>query len=107
MIRCNCCNKTLKVKGKNLRLCKSCGNPMCRNCTIKENCKECAINEQSKQLVDEYFKDKYAGDMNEKETNIPSLVVNGDLNDLRCLSDEQFITNIEAFIEQLEEKKDT
>ncbi|GAG27136.1 unnamed protein product, partial [marine sediment metagenome] len=27
----------------------------------------------------------------EKETGIPSLVVNGDLNDLRCLSDEQFI----------------
>jgi benzoyl-CoA reductase/2-hydroxyglutaryl-CoA dehydratase subunit BcrC/BadD/HgdB len=43
----------------------------------------------------------------EKETRIPSLVVNGDLNDLRCLSDEQFITNIEAFIEQLEEKKET
>ena len=43
----------------------------------------------------------------EKETGIPSLVVNGDLNDLRCLSDEQFITNIEAFIEQLDEKKET
>jgi len=41
----------------------------------------------------------------EEETGIPSLVVNGDLNDLRCLSDEQFITNVEAFIEQLEEKK--
>jgi benzoyl-CoA reductase/2-hydroxyglutaryl-CoA dehydratase subunit BcrC/BadD/HgdB len=38
----------------------------------------------------------------EKEIGIPSLIVNGDLNDLRCLSDEQFITNIEAFIEQLE-----
>ena len=41
----------------------------------------------------------------EEETGIPSLVVNGDLNDLRCLSDEQFITNVEAFIEQLEGKK--
>lgn len=41
----------------------------------------------------------------EEETGIPSLVVYGDLNDLRCLSDEQFITNVEAFIEQLEEKK--
>jgi benzoyl-CoA reductase/2-hydroxyglutaryl-CoA dehydratase subunit BcrC/BadD/HgdB len=39
----------------------------------------------------------------EKEIGIPSLVVNGDLNDLRCLSDEQFITNVEAFIEQLED----
>jgi benzoyl-CoA reductase/2-hydroxyglutaryl-CoA dehydratase subunit BcrC/BadD/HgdB len=38
----------------------------------------------------------------EVETCIPSLVINGDLNDLRCLSDEQFKTNIEAFIEQIE-----
>lgn len=41
----------------------------------------------------------------EKETGIPSLVINGDLNDLRLLSDEQTKTNIEAFIEQLEENK--
>jgi benzoyl-CoA reductase/2-hydroxyglutaryl-CoA dehydratase subunit BcrC/BadD/HgdB len=41
----------------------------------------------------------------EEEVNIPSLTVNGDFNDLRCLSDEQFNTNIEAFIEQLEVKK--
>ena len=41
----------------------------------------------------------------EEKTGIPSLVINGDLNDLRCLSDEQFETNIEAFIEQLEDSK--
>ena len=41
----------------------------------------------------------------EEKTGIPNLVVNGDLNDLRCLSDEQFQTNVEAFIEQLEGKK--
>jgi len=41
----------------------------------------------------------------EDEIGIPNLVVNGDLNDLRCLSDDQFKTNIEAFIEQLEGKK--
>jgi len=41
----------------------------------------------------------------EEETDVPSLIINGDLNDLRCLSDEQTKTNIEAFIEQLEEKK--
>ena len=41
----------------------------------------------------------------EKEIGIPSLIVNGDLNDLRCLSDDQFKTNAEAFIEQLEGKK--
>ncbi len=40
----------------------------------------------------------------EKETKILSLVINGDLNDLRMLSDEQTQTNVEAFIEQLEEQ---
>jgi hypothetical protein len=37
------------------------------------------------------------------ETGIPALIINGDLNDLRLISDEQTKTNIEAFIEQLEE----
>jgi benzoyl-CoA reductase/2-hydroxyglutaryl-CoA dehydratase subunit BcrC/BadD/HgdB len=41
----------------------------------------------------------------ERETGIPSLVISGDLNDLRCVSDEQTRTNVEAFIEQLEERK--
>jgi hypothetical protein len=36
---------------------------------------------------------------------MPTLVINGDLNDLRCYSEEQARTNIEAFIEQLAEKK--
>ena len=40
-----------------------------------------------------------------KETDIPHLVIDGDLNDLRCLSDEQTKTNVEAFIEQLEEQR--
>jgi benzoyl-CoA reductase/2-hydroxyglutaryl-CoA dehydratase subunit BcrC/BadD/HgdB len=40
----------------------------------------------------------------EKETGIPSLVIDGDLNDLRCLSDEQTNTNIEAFTERLGNK---
>ena len=35
---------------------------------------------------------------------IPSLVINGDLNDLRCYSEEQARTNIEAFVEQLDER---
>jgi len=38
----------------------------------------------------------------EEEAGIRTLVINGDLNDTRCLSDEQIKTNIEAFIEQLE-----
>lgn len=41
----------------------------------------------------------------EQATGIPSLVISGDLNDLRCVSDEQTRTNVEAFIEQLEEKR--
>jgi benzoyl-CoA reductase/2-hydroxyglutaryl-CoA dehydratase subunit BcrC/BadD/HgdB len=40
----------------------------------------------------------------EKKLNIPSITINGDLNDLRCYSEEQAKTNIEAFIEQLEAK---
>ena len=36
---------------------------------------------------------------------IPHLVINGDLNDLRCYSEEQTVTNIEAFVEQIEESK--
>jgi len=38
-------------------------------------------------------------------TGVPSLTINGDLNDLRLVSDEQTKTNVEAFIEQLEEKR--
>jgi benzoyl-CoA reductase/2-hydroxyglutaryl-CoA dehydratase subunit BcrC/BadD/HgdB len=34
---------------------------------------------------------------------VPHLVINGDLNDLRCYSEEQTVTNIEAFVEQIEE----
>ncbi|NJD62718.1 MAG: 2-hydroxyacyl-CoA dehydratase [Deltaproteobacteria bacterium] len=39
----------------------------------------------------------------EAETGIPSLVLSGDLNDLRCVSDEQTKTNVEAFLEQIAE----
>jgi len=42
--------------------------------------------------------------MSERLT-LPVLVINGDLNDLRCYSEEQAKTNIEAFIEQLDEKQ--
>lgn len=40
----------------------------------------------------------------EKKLGIPTLTINGDLNDLRCYSEEQAKTNIEAFVEQLEVK---
>jgi benzoyl-CoA reductase/2-hydroxyglutaryl-CoA dehydratase subunit BcrC/BadD/HgdB len=37
-----------------------------------------------------------------RSLGIPVLVLDGDLNDLRCFSDEQARTNIEGFVEQLE-----
>ncbi|MDD5309877.1 MAG: 2-hydroxyacyl-CoA dehydratase family protein [Deltaproteobacteria bacterium] len=40
-----------------------------------------------------------------EKLGIPSVVIHGDLNDLRCYSEEQSVTQIEAFIEQLEGKK--
>jgi benzoyl-CoA reductase/2-hydroxyglutaryl-CoA dehydratase subunit BcrC/BadD/HgdB len=36
-----------------------------------------------------------------RDSHLPVLVLDGDLNDLRCFSDEQARTNIEAFVEQL------
>ena len=36
---------------------------------------------------------------------VPSLVLDGDVNDLRCVSDEQMRTNIEGFVEQLADAK--
>lgn len=41
----------------------------------------------------------------EKETGFPKLIIDGDLNDLRLVSDEQTKTKIEAFIEQLADRK--
>jgi hypothetical protein len=40
-----------------------------------------------------------------KNYNMPMLTIHGDLNDLRCYSEEQARTNIEAYIEQLAERK--
>ena len=37
--------------------------------------------------------------------DIPHLIINGDLNDLRCYSEEQSVTKIEAFVEQIEESR--
>jgi len=64
---------------------------------IYHDCKTCPNNTNSRYGMPQRL---------EEETGIPSLVINGDLNDLRCLSDEQFITNVEAFTEQLEVKKE-
>ena len=37
----------------------------------------------------------------QEKTSVPYIVMSGDLNDLRCYSEEQSKTNMEAFIEQL------
>ncbi|RME20857.1 MAG: 2-hydroxyacyl-CoA dehydratase [Deltaproteobacteria bacterium] len=37
----------------------------------------------------------------QERTGLPFVIINGDLNDLRCWSDEQSRTSIEAFVEQL------
>ena len=39
-------------------------------------------------------------------SGVPSLTIDGDLCDMRCVSDEQTKTKVEAFIEQLDELKD-
>jgi len=39
-----------------------------------------------------------------EKLGLPTLTIHGDLNDLRCYSEEQAVTNIEAFIEQLAER---
>lgn len=39
----------------------------------------------------------------QSRTGIPALVISGDVTDLRCISDEQTKTNVEAFIEQIME----
>jgi benzoyl-CoA reductase/2-hydroxyglutaryl-CoA dehydratase subunit BcrC/BadD/HgdB len=36
-----------------------------------------------------------------ERTGVPALVLDGDVNDLRCVSDEQSRTNVEGFVEQL------
>ncbi len=38
-----------------------------------------------------------------RRLGVPTLTINGDLNDLRCYSEEQTRTSIEAFVEQMEE----
>jgi benzoyl-CoA reductase/2-hydroxyglutaryl-CoA dehydratase subunit BcrC/BadD/HgdB len=41
----------------------------------------------------------------QERLGVPSITISGDLNDLRCYSDEQTRTQIEAFVEQLAEKR--
>lgn len=40
----------------------------------------------------------------QRRYGIPTLVLDGDLNDMRCFSDQQAVTNLEAFVEQMPEQ---
>jgi benzoyl-CoA reductase/2-hydroxyglutaryl-CoA dehydratase subunit BcrC/BadD/HgdB len=40
-----------------------------------------------------------------EKTGVPFVIIHGDLNDLRCYSEEQSNTLLEAFVEQLEENR--
>ena len=42
----------------------------------------------------------------QESINVPFITINGDQNDLRCFSEEQTKTNIEAFIEQIKSTKE-
>ncbi len=61
---------------------------------IFHDSKTCPNNSNARYGMPARIREKY---------NIPTLILSGDLNDLRCYSEEQAKTNIEAFIEQLEE----
>jgi benzoyl-CoA reductase/2-hydroxyglutaryl-CoA dehydratase subunit BcrC/BadD/HgdB len=61
---------------------------------IFHDARTCAVNSNASYGMATRMMDNYG---------IPTLTLDGDLNDLRCWSDEQATTNIEAFIEQLEE----
>lgn len=62
---------------------------------IFHDCKTCPNNSNNRYGMPERLTEKF---------NIPTITINGDLNDLRCYSEEQTKTNIEAFIEQLESR---
>ena len=62
---------------------------------IFHDAKTCPNNSNSRYMMPQRMRDRL---------NLPVLVVNGDLNDMRCYSEEQARTNIEAFVEQLDEK---
>ena len=59
VVKCNVCNKNIKVKARFLRTCKKCGLAMCKCCNIEGYCSSCHPANQDNKLVYEYFKDKY------------------------------------------------
>ena len=62
---------------------------------IFHDSRTCPNNSNSRYGMPKRFKERL---------KIPTMVIDGDLNDLRCYSEEQARTKIEAFIEQLSER---
>ncbi|MHA2102896.1 MAG: 2-hydroxyacyl-CoA dehydratase subunit D [Candidatus Hodarchaeales archaeon] len=63
---------------------------------IYHDCKTCPNNSNSRYQLPQRTHEK---------TGTPYLIIDGDVNDLRCYSEEQSITSIEAFIEQIKSYK--
>ena len=74
------------------RYLKECYDEFGCNGMVFHDAKTCPNNSNSRYGLPERLRQR---------SGIPTLVINGDLNDLRCYSEEQTVTNIEAFIEQL------
>jgi benzoyl-CoA reductase/2-hydroxyglutaryl-CoA dehydratase subunit BcrC/BadD/HgdB len=74
------------------RYLKECYDGFSCNGMVFHDAKTCPNNSNTRYGLPERLRER---------SGIPTLTINGDLNDLRCYSEEQTLTNIEAFIEQL------
>lgn len=63
---------------------------------IYHDAKTCPYNSNSRFGLPQRISDKYG---------IPHLIFDGDVNDLRCFSEEQTITSVESFVDQIKEAK--
>ncbi|MCB0385646.1 MAG: 2-hydroxyacyl-CoA dehydratase, partial [Bdellovibrionales bacterium] len=63
---------------------------------IYHDAKTCPYNSNSRFGLPQRITDKYG---------IPHLIFDGDVNDLRCFSEEQTITSVESFVDQIKEAK--
>ncbi|MFW9929078.1 MAG: 2-hydroxyacyl-CoA dehydratase subunit D [Candidatus Thorarchaeota archaeon] len=63
---------------------------------VYHDCKTCPNNSNNRYQLPQRLYEK---------TDIPYIIINGDVNDLRCYSEEQSRTSVEAFIEQLKSYK--
>ena len=57
-ILCCSCNKTIKTTGKQLKVCKECGRPVCWACQLEGICKDCGLILHQNTILKEYYDDK-------------------------------------------------